>query len=199
MTARPGALDNGPARRLRGGRLVIASHNPGKVVEFADLLAPFGAELVSAGQLGLAEPEETGASFPANAEIKASAAAVAAKLPALDGAPGIHSARWAGGARDFTMAMARVHQALAGDDQCSAWFACALALCWPDGHCESFEGRVMGSLVWPPRGTGGFGYDPMFLPDGHRETFGEMGGAEKHAISHRADAFRKLTAACLKG
>jgi XTP/dITP diphosphohydrolase len=209
MTARPGARDDAPARRFGGGRLVIASHNPGKVVEFADLLAPFGAELVSAGELGLAEPEETGASFAANAEIKANAAATAAKLPALaddsglvvpalDGAPGIHSARWAGEARDFTMAMARVHEALAGNDRCAAWFACALALCWPDGHCESFEGRAMGRLVWPPRGANGFGYDPMFLPDGHTETFGEMGGAEKYAISHRADAFRKLTIACLK-
>ena len=198
------------ARRFEGGRLVIASHNPGKVTEFVELLAPFGAQLVSAGELDLPEPKETGASFQANAEIKAVAAAMASNLraladdsglvvPALDGQPGIHSARWGGAARDFDAAMARVDEGIKGQDDRSAWFICALALGWPDGHCELFEGRVLGRLVWPPRGAFGFGYDPMFVADGHEETFGEMVPAEKHAISHRADAFAKLTAACLTG
>jgi XTP/dITP diphosphohydrolase len=198
------------ARRLAGGRLVIASHNKGKVREIAALLAPFGVEIVAAPDLGLPEPIETGASFRENAEIKARAAAKASGspaladdsglvVPALDGAPGIWSARWAGPARDFRIAMERVERELAGKTDRRAHFVCALALAWPDGHCESFEGRVDGTLVWPPRGSRGFGYDPIFLPDGHAETFGEMAPEKKHAISHRADAFRKLVSACFAG
>lgn len=195
------------ARRFSGQRLVIASHNPGKVREFADLLAPYGVELVAAAALGLPEPEETGETFAENAEIKAVAAARAARLPALaddsglavaalDGAPGVRSARWAGPDKDFSAAMERVERKLEGQDNRHAWFACALTLCWPDGHCETFEGRVTGTLVWPPRGDRGFGYDPAFLPDCGALTFGEMDPEAKHAISHRADAFRKLIAAC---
>jgi XTP/dITP diphosphohydrolase len=195
------------SRRLEGGKLVIASHNVGKVREIGELLSPFGIEAVSAGALGLPEPEETGVSFAANAELKACAAAKGAMLPALaddsglvvpalGGAPGIYSARWAGDGLDFMIAMKRVHEGLGGKDR-AAHFVAALALCWPDGHCEIFEGRVDGTLVWPPRGLRGFGYDPMFLPNGQHETFGEMDQREKHAISHRADAFRKLVQACL--
>jgi XTP/dITP diphosphohydrolase len=194
-------------RRFAGGTLVIASHNPGKVAEIGDLLRPFGADVVAAGALGLSEPEESGASFRANAELKARAAARAAGSPALaddsglavealQGAPGIHSARWAGPARDFARAMRRVHAALAPGSDAHARFVCALALAWPDGDCETFEGEVQGRLVWPPRGERGFGYDPMFVPAGETRTFGEMEPGEKHAISHRADAFRKLIAAC---
>lgn len=194
-------------RHFAGGRLVIASHNRGKVREIADLLAPFGAGIVSAGDLGLDEPEETGETFVANAELKARAAALGSGLPALaddsglvvaalGGAPGIHSARWAGEHRDFAFAMCRVEEALAGKSDRRAHFVCALSLCWPDGACSTFEGTVYGTLVWPPRGERGFGYDPMFVPDGHDITFGEMDPAAKHAISHRADAFRKLIAAC---
>jgi XTP/dITP diphosphohydrolase len=198
------------ARRFEGGRLVIASHNPGKVREIADLLAPYGVEVVAARELGLGEPAESGTSFRDNAEIKARAAAAATGLPALaddsglvvpalDGAPGLESARWAGPERDFTRAMERVERALGGAADRGAHFVCALALCWPDGHCEGFEGRVDGTLVWPVRGSRGFGYDPMFQPIGYDITFGEMDPAEKHAISHRADAFRRLVAACLEG
>jgi len=194
-------------RRFAGGRLVIASHNAGKVREIADLLRPFAVEVVSAGSLGLDEPEETGATFRANAELKARAAAKAAGLPALaddsgltvtalGGAPGIYSARWAGDARDFSVAMARVWRELGGAADHGAAFIAALSLCWPDGHCETFEGRVDGALVWPPRGDKGFGYDPMFVPAGGALTFGEMEPNAKHRISHRADAFRKLVAAC---
>src|SRR5690554_6708208 len=175
--------DRGPmVRKFEGDRLVIASHNPGKLREIAALLEPYGVAVVSAGALGLPEPEETGDSFVANAELKARAAAVAARLPALsddsglvvdalDGAPGIRSARWAGPDRDFRVAMERVQRELTArgavrrEDR-RARFVCALALCWPDGHCESFEGTVEGTLVWPPRGERGFGYDPMFLPEG---------------------------------
>jgi XTP/dITP diphosphohydrolase len=195
-------------RRFDGGRLVIASHNPGKVREIDDLLRPFHVEVVSAGALGLPEPEETGASFAENAILKARASAAGAKLPALaddsglvvpalGGAPGITSARWAGPAKDFHVAMKRVHDELGAKDR-SAYFFAALALCWPDAHCEVFEGRVDGTLVWPPRGLKGFGYDPMFLPEGGRETFGEMDPQKKHEISHRADAFRKLVKACFQ-
>jgi XTP/dITP diphosphohydrolase len=194
-------------RRFTGDRLVIASHNPGKVREIADLFAPFGVALCSAGGLGLAEPAETGRSFTENATLKARAVALAAGLPALaddsglvvpalDGAPGIRSARWAGSNKDFGIAMERVERALAGKPDRRACFVCALALGWPDGHVECVEGRVAGRLVWPPRGDEGFGYDPMFLPDGHEATFGEMKPVDKHAISHRADAFRKLITAC---
>lgn len=195
------------ARRFDGGRLVIASHNKGKVREIGELLAPFGADVVSAGALGLAEPEETGATFIDNAVIKAEAAARASGRPALaddsglavhalDGRPGIHSARWAGPERDFMVAMRKVEEALAGRADRGAHFVAALVLAWPDGHLEKVEGTVYGSLVWPPRGDKGFGYDPMFLPDGGDLTFGEMEPAAKHAISHRADAFRKLVAIC---
>ncbi len=195
------------ARRFEGGTLVIASHNPGKVAEIAALLRPQGARAVSAAELGLAEPEETGTGFEANAVLKALAAATASDLPALaddsglvvpalDGAPGVHSARWAGEERDFGAAMARVEQALGDNPDRSAWFSCILALAWPDRHCECFEGRVTGTLVWPPRGDKGFGYDPIFVPDGHHQTFGEMDAEAKHAMSHRADAFAKLAGAC---
>lgn len=204
------------ARRLTGGRLIVATHNAGKVREFGDLLAPFGVTLEAAAELGLAVPDETGASFSANAEIKARAAAAATGTPALaddsglvvaalGGAPGLHSARWAGPGGDFAAAMRRVENELAGKtadkaiDKAGrrAYFVAVLALCWPDGHCETFEGRIHGGLVFPPRGTRGFGYDPIFLPDGHDVTFGEMDPVRKHAISHRAVAFGKLVAACL--
>jgi len=196
------------ARKFSGERLVVATHNQGKLVEIGELLTPFGVAVLGAGALGLAEPEETGATFEANAELKARAAASASALPALaddsglvvpalGGAPGIYSARWAGAARDFAAAMARVEQALAGKRDRCAHFVAALALAWPDGHVETFRGEVHGTLTWPPRGARGFGYDPMFVPAGETETFGEMEPARKHAMSHRADAFRKLVAACL--
>jgi XTP/dITP diphosphohydrolase len=200
------------ARRFSGGKLVVASHNSGKLGEIAELLRPYAVRVLSAPALGLPEPAETGVSFIANAELKARAAADGAALPALaddsglavtalDGAPGIYSARWAGPAKDFSQAMARVERELQARGarepaQRAARFVCALSLCWPDGHCESFEGGVAGTLVWPPRGDNGFGYDPMFLPGGGTLTFGEMAPAEKHAISHRAAAFRQLTGAC---
>lgn len=200
------------ARAFDGGRLVVASHNAGKVRELNELMAPFGVACVSAGELGLPEPEETGTTFEANAELKALAAATAAGLPALaddsglcvdalGGDPGIYSARWAGPAKDFGAAMARVEELLAGQGASTpaarrAHFACALSLAWPDAHVETFVGRVYGHLVWPPRGAHGFGYDPMFLPDGGSLTFGEMEPAAKHAISHRAIAFRLLIDAC---
>jgi XTP/dITP diphosphohydrolase len=195
-------------RRLdRGARLVLATSNPGKLGEIATLLAPHGVEVVAGGALGLAEPEETAPDFVGNARLKAHAAATAAGLPALaddsgfcvaalDGAPGVLSARWAGPDRDFAAAMARVH-ALAGEaaDR-RAWFACALCLAWPDGHAETFFARVEGSMTWPPRGRGGFGYDPMFVPLGASQTYGEMDPAQKHASSHRARALAQLLAAC---
>lgn len=195
------------ARRFGGGKLVIASHNQGKVREIDDLLAPFGAEVVSAATLGLPEPEETGASFVENAELKARAAAIASGLPALaddsglavtalGGAPGIFSARWAGPDKDFAAAMARINVELGGGADRSARFVCVLSLAWPDGHCDSFEGTVAGEIVWPPRGERGFGYDPIFCPVGASLTFAEIEPAAKHAISHRADAFRQLVAAC---
>jgi XTP/dITP diphosphohydrolase len=195
------------ARRFTGGRLVIATHNNGKLKEMADLLAPYVNDCVSAGDLGLAEPAETGGSFQSNAELKALAAAEGASLPALaddsgvvvdalGGAPGIYSARWAGPKKDFAMAMQRVERQLGPDADRRAHFVSVLALAWPDGHVESFEGRVTGRLVWPPRGNRGFGYDPMFLPDGRSQTFGEMDPQGKHQISHRANAFRKLVEAC---
>jgi XTP/dITP diphosphohydrolase len=198
-------------RRLSPGRLVIATHNPGKVVELNALLAPYGMQCVSAGELGLAEPEETGDTFIANAVLKAQAAAFAAGLPALaddsglsvdalDGAPGLYSARWAGPGKDFAVAMARVHDEVAAkgpDAPDTAHFTCALALAWPDGHVETFEGRVDGRLAWPPRGTNGFGYDPMFVAEGRHQTYGEISRAEKEADNHRARAFAQLVAACL--
>jgi len=198
-------------RRWRGGRLVIATHNPGKLREIADLLAPFETDVVSAASLGLPEPEETGATFVANAILKAQAAIESAEsaaladdsglaVAALGGAPGIYSARWAGPGKDFGVAMAKVEQDLTacGVPDRRAAFICALALAWPDGTQVTFEGRVEGRLVWPPRGTKGFGYDPMFVPQGHEITFGEMEPAAKHAISHRADAFNKLVAAVFR-
>jgi len=204
------------------GRLVIATHNAGKLAEMRELLAPYAVEAVAAAALGLAEPAETGTSFAANARIKAQAAADAAHLAAfaddsglaveaLGGAPGIHSARWAGPNRDFAAAMAEVERRLAvrgarAPQDRRAHFVSALCVAWPDRHVEEFEGRVDGVLVWPPRGEAGFGYDPMFLPDGHDRTFGEMTRAEKHGLpphggglSHRARAFQKLAEACLGG
>ena len=189
-------------RRFVGDRLVIASHNPGKIEEIAALLAPFRINAVAARELGIPEPEETGATFEANAALKARAAAEASGLPALaddsglvvpalGGAPGIYSARWAGEAKDFGAAMARVHRELRDEDR-TALFVAVLALASPDGDAELFRGEVEGSLVWPPRGDRGFGYDPMFVPAGGSLTFGEMDPTEKHKISHRARAFAKL-------
>ena len=196
-------------RKFEGGKLVVASHNPGKVREIGDLLAPFGIETVSAGDLGLPEPEETGESFRENAELKALAAAKGANLPALaddsglcvtalNGAPGIYSARWAGPNKDFDFAMEKLRRGMieAGLSDTSAHFVCGLALAWPDGHVEYFEGRVDGELVWPPRGEKGFGYDPVFIANGYDVTFGDMEPEKKHGISHRADAFRQLVDAC---
>lgn len=196
-------------RKFTGDRLVLATHNPGKVREIGELLRPFAVSVVAAGDLGLPEPEETGETFIANAELKALAAARASRLPALaddsglavtalGGAPGVVSARWAGPTKDFRIAMRRVEEELAaipGADA-RAYFVCALSLAWPDEHIETFEGFVHGQLVFPPRGEHGFGYDPIFLADGYDITFGEMDPAEKHRISHRADAFRQLVAAC---
>jgi len=203
------------------GRLVIATHNAGKLREMRELLAPHGIEAISAGELGLAEPEEIGTSFSDNARIKARAAAAAARLPAfaddsglcvdtLGGEPGIHSARWAGPDKDFNRAMQTIEdklreRAATMPAQRRAHFVSTLCVAWPDGHIEEFEDRVDGSLVWPPRGTAGFGYDPMFLPDGHARTFGEMSSTEKHGLpphglglSHRARAFKRLAEACLE-
>ena len=206
-------------RRI-AGKLVIATHNPGKLAEMRELLTPHGVEAISAGELGLGEPEETGDTFVANAKIKAVAAAKAAQLPAfaddsglvvdaLDGAPGIFSARWAGPNKDFGAAMTRIERLLQERGatlpaQRNAHFVSALCVAWPDGHIEQVEARADGTLVWPPRGTAGFGYDPMFMPDGHVRTFGEMTSLEKHGLpplglglSHRARAFVKLAEICL--
>ena len=191
------------ARRFAGDRLVIASHNPGKVREIEALVAPLGIAVVAAQSLGLPEPEETGDSFEANAALKARAAARGAQLPALaddsglvvpalGGAPGIYSARWAGPKKDFAIAMRRVEDSLAGKADRSAHFVAVLALAWPDNHVELFRGEAEGHIVWPPRGARGFGYDPVFLPEGRELTYGEMDQDEKHRISHRAMAFRKL-------
>lgn len=206
-------------RRLEG-KILIATHNEGKLREMRELLAPYGITAVSAGELGLPEPEETGSTFAANAEIKARAGAQGSGLPSfaddsgicvagLNGAPGIYSARWATG-KDFMGAMTRIDNELRergflAPDERKGWFVSALAIAWPDGHLEAFEGRIDGVCVWPPRGTAGFGYDPMFLPDGHERTFGEMSSEEKHgipadgsrALSHRARAFQDLARACL--
>jgi len=198
-------------RKLAPGKLVIASHNEGKVREIEALLGPYGIQPVSAKSLDLPEPEETGTTFVANAELKALQAADLSGLPALaddsglcvealNGDPGIFSARWAGPAKDFGLAMKLVEDNLAAtgpDAVRDAHFVCALALAWPDGHVEWFEGRVDGVLVWPPRGEHGFGYDPMFLPDGHDRTFGEMMPDEKTPLTHRAAAFRQLVDAVL--
>ena len=195
------------ARRFAGGSLVIATHNRGKLAEMQDLLAPYGVKAVSAGELALPEPDETGATFEDNAALKARAAAVASGLPALaddsglvvralDGAPGIYSARWANKTRDFGPAMARVEQELRGKTDRRAYFVAVLSLGWPDLHIESFRGEVHGSVVSPPRGVRGFGYDPIFLPEGKALTFGELDSAARMAVSHRTVAFRKLAAAC---
>jgi XTP/dITP diphosphohydrolase len=211
----------GTHRRITG-RLVIATHNAGKLTEMRELLMPYGIEAVSAGELGLAEPEETGTSFRANARIKAAAAAATSDLPAfaddsgltvdtLDGEPGIYSARWAGPDKNFRHAMQAIENKLRErgarePGRRGAHFVSALCVAWPDGHVEEFEATVDGTLVWPPRGDKGFGYDPMFLPDGHSRTFGEMPSEEKHGLpprgkglSHRARAFLKLAEACLAG
>lgn len=207
-------------RRL-SGRVVIATHNPGKLAEMRELLSPYGIEANSAAELKLSEPEETGKTFAANARIKARAAAKATRLPAfaddsglavdaLNGEPGIHSARWAGHDKDFRGAMNTIQTLLIKQDartpeQRRAHFVSALCVAWPDGHLEEFEAQVHGIIVWPPRGTKGFGYDPLFLPDGFQATFGEMSSDEKHGLppkgtglSHRVRAFLKLAEACLE-
>lgn len=200
-------------RRLTESKIVIATHNSGKLREIETLLHPFGIEVVSAGSLGLDEPEETEDTFAGNARIKAHFAASASGLPALsddsglmvdalDGAPGVYTADWAETptGRDFEMAMTRVWTLLEEKDAPTprtGRFCCTLCLAWPDGDDAVFEGRVEGSLVWPMRGTRGFGFDPMFLPLGETETFGEMEPEKKHAMSHRADAFAQLIRACL--
>jgi XTP/dITP diphosphohydrolase len=202
------------------GRLVIATHNPGKLAEMRDLLAIYGVDAISAGELGLPEPEETGTTFRANARIKAEAAARASQQPAfaddsgltvdaLNGDPGIYSARWAGPDKDFRFAMNTIQTLLIErgartDAQRRGHFVSALCVAWPDGHAEEFEATVDGTVIWPPRGDLGFGYDPLFRPDGHDRTFGEMSAEEKHGLpprgrglSHRARAFLKLAEACL--
>ena len=195
-------------RPFTNDRLVIASHNQGKVEEISTLLMPFRIAALSAASLGIPEPEETGDSFEANAALKAGAAAQASGLPALaddsglvvpalGGAPGIYSARWAGPTKDFRIAMERVHRELDEQDR-SALFVAVLALAWPDGNLDLFRGEVAGALVWPPRGERGFGYDPMFMPDGGEATFGEIRPAQKHRISHRAGAFAKLVKGCFQ-
>jgi XTP/dITP diphosphohydrolase len=197
------------ARRLAAGsRLVLASHNRGKLAEMADLMRPFGVEMVSAASLGLPEPDETAPDFFGNARLKADAAARASRLPsladdsgfcaaALGGAPGVLSARWAGPEKDFAAAMERVNRESGGKREARAWFVCVLSLAWPDGESASFFGRVDGTVVWPPRGALGFGYDPMFVPLGGNLTYGEMKSEEKHATSHRARAMAQLIKACL--
>jgi len=196
-------------RPFTGRTLVVASHNAGKVKEIRDLLAPYRIDVTSARELDLPEPDETGKTFAENARLKALSAAVLSGLPALaddsglcvpalKGAPGIHSARWAGADKNFACAMEKVHRQLneQGMTDAKAYFWCSLCLGWPDGRGDVFEGQVHGRLVWPPRGNQGFGYDPMFLPDGERETFGEMDPARKHALSHRARAFESMVHAC---
>jgi len=191
----------------RGGRIVVASHNEGKVRELAELLAPFGVECVSAASLDLPEPEETGETFAENAALKAEAAAEASgmialaddsglEVEALGGEPGIHSARWGGEARDFGLAMDRVHRELEAQSTSDARanFTCALALAAPEKSTRIFEGKVFGTIAWPPRGSRGFGYDPIFVPDGYSQTFGEIGPERKNELSHRMRAFEKLMA-----
>lgn len=194
-----------PLKLKRGDRLVVASHNEGKVRELAELFAPYGIECVSAASLALPEPEETGATFEENALIKARAAAAASgklavsddsglEVEALGGEPGIQSARWGGAEKDFDLAMRRVHEALeaTGGGFRRANFTCALALAAPIGEAAVFTGKVFGAITWPPRGTRGFGYDPIFVPDGYTETFGEMAPELKHQLSHRMRAFEQL-------
>lgn len=195
------------ARQFSNDKLVIASHNMGKVREIGELLVPFDVKTISVAELSLPEPVEDGNSFIANAEIKALAAAKKSGLPALaddsglevnalGGEPGIYSARWAGPKKDFTVAMAEINRRMADSHDRGANFTCALTLAWPDGHMESFEGKVFGTITWPIRGKNGFGYDPFFVPDDHQQTFGEMDPAQKHAMSHRANAFKQLINAC---
>ncbi|MCP1230181.1 RdgB/HAM1 family non-canonical purine NTP pyrophosphatase [Acetobacter indonesiensis] len=190
-----------------GTKLVLASHNKGKLAEFSTLLADFGITVLSAGDLDLPEPDETETTFAGNAALKAVAAAKATNLPALSddsglcvsalgGAPGIYSARWAGPDKDFPAAMARIHDGI-GPDERDAWFICVLCLAFPDGTTHLFEGRVNGQITWPPRGEKGHGYDPIFTPEGETRTFAEMEEAEKNAISHRARAFKAFREACL--
>ena len=199
------------ARQFTESKIVIASHNAGKVSEIADLLEPLGVPVISAGEAGLPEPEETGKTFIENAELKAKAAASVSGLPALaddsglsvsalGGAPGIYSARWAGENKDFENEMKRIIDALlmSGQYDKTAHFHCALSLCWPDGACETFEGILAGELIWPAKGDRGFGYDPMFVPNGYTQSFGEMDPAKKHAMSHRSIAFRKLLSTCFQ-
>jgi len=197
------------ARQFKDKNLVIASHNQGKVREIGELLAPFGVETISAGDLELPEPVEDGLTFIANAEIKALAAATASGMPALaddsglevaalGGEPGIYSARWAGPNKDFSLAMQTIHNKLGETTNKAANFTCALTLAWPDGELASFEGKVFGDLTWPMRGEKGFGYDPIFIPNGHRVTFAEMDPEAKHAMSHRANAFKQLIDVCFK-
>jgi len=197
-------------RLTPGDKLVIASHNDGKVREIRELLLPYRLKIVGAAELGLPEPEETGSTFAENAALKAEAAASASSLPALaddsglvvaalDGAPGIHSARWAGPKRDFRVAMARVEDEMkrSGNPDKRAHFVCVLAIAAPGEETQTFEGRVYGSVEFPPRGQFGFGYDPIFLPEAHRFTFAEMDPKAKHAMSHRAKAFEKFVKAVL--
>jgi len=202
-------------RRIGSGTLVIATHNAGKLKEIGALLEPYGVKCISAGSLGLPEPAETGTTFVQNALIKARAAAEASGLAALaddsglsvaalDGRPGVYTADWAerqwfegDPGRDWYMAMGKVEgllQAKGPETPRDAWFSCVLALAWPDGDTEVYEGRADGTLTWPPRGTMGFGYDPVFVPQGREMTFAELDPGEKHRISHRADAFAKLVA-----
>jgi XTP/dITP diphosphohydrolase len=197
-------------RRFTDPKLVLATHNPGKLGELIELLAPWNVQVVSAGELGLPEPEETGETFVENALLKARAAMSATGLPALaddsglavaalGGRPGVHTADWAGTPRDFTVAMQRVQTELGGNPDRRAAFMSTLALVWPDGHHELFEGKVEGLLVWPPRGKIGWGYDPMFAPEGSPRTYGEMSTDEKNVTNHRARALDKLVKACFKG
>lgn len=190
-------------RQFREKELVIATHNPGKAREISQLLKPYIPKFYTAAELNLPEPEETGTTFMENAELKARAAALASGKPALaddsglavtalNGEPGIYSARWAGPEKDFTAAMQKIHDKMGMAQDRSAAFICVLSLAWPDGHVESFEGRADGEIVWPPRGQKGFGYDPFFAPDGYFRTFAEIEPEEKHRMSHRAEAFRKL-------
>jgi non-canonical purine NTP pyrophosphatase (RdgB/HAM1 family) len=196
-----------PRKLAPGQKLVLASHNKGKLREIEALLRPLGIEVVSAGALGLPEPKEDAPDFAGNARIKALAAATASKLPALsddsgfcvaalDGAPGVLSARWAGPSKDFAAAMAQVQERIGDNPDRRAWFIAALCLAWPDGHTETFLGRIDGTVVWPPRGDNGFGYDPMFVPAGAQMTFGEMDPESKHAVSHRARAFAQVLTSC---
>lgn len=197
-------------RKFDGDELVVATHNKGKAREIAELLSPYVANFYTAGELDLPEPEETGSTFAENAILKAVAAAKGSGKPALaddsglavnalNGDPGIYSARWGGLEKDFNIAMKKVHEALGDAKDRSAYFVCTLALAWPDGHSEVFEGRVHGEIVWPMRGEKGFGYDPVFQANGYDITFAEMDPAEKQAISHRAQAFELLVQNCLKG